>query len=177
MNVSMPFNPSSLRRALCCLLLVLTQTAAAVESLTGRPARIISGNELVLLSGDGVMHRVKLNGIDTQSPNQPWGAAARKHLQALVMGRSVTLFYQRADRTKEIRGQLRHGGADINIRLLDAGLARLNRYGLSHAEVAKYAAAEQRARATGQGIWGVSRNRQPPASRTQPGNPLRRIQR
>lgn len=168
-------NPSSLRAILCCLLLVSLQTAAAGESLIGRPARIISGNELVLLDNGGAMHRVRLSGIDTPPPNQPWGAAARRHLRTLVMGRSVMLFYRSTEQTQEIRGQLRHGGADINIRMLSAGLARLDPAGLSPMDVEKYTAAEQRAQAAGLGIWSTTGQIRQPQSRTLPGGPIFRV--
>jgi len=148
--------PPNLRVMLCCLLLVSVQTATAIESLTGRPVRIISGNALVLVDSNGIAHRVKLSGIDTQPPNQPWGATARRHLQTLVMGRSVTLIYPGRGRTEEIHGQLRHGGADINIRLLSAGLARFDPSGLSRTDAERYAAAERRARMKRLGIWGTT---------------------
>ena len=165
-----------LRVMLCCLLLVSLQTAAAVESLTGRPARIVSGNELVLLGSDGVLHRIVLSGIDTQPPNQPWGAAAIRHLRSLVMGRSVTFLYRSTEHTERIRGQLRHGGADINIRLLAAGLARLDPSGLSRADTERYAAAERQARAAGLGIWSTAGREPRFQSRTPPGGALFRTQ-
>lgn len=168
-------NPFNLRVMLCCLLLVALQTAAAGGSVTGRPAQIISGDELVLLESGGGIHRVRLSGIKAHPPNQPWGAAARRHLQALVLGRSVTLYYRSTEQTPEVRGQLKHGGADINIRMLSAGLAWLDPAGLSPAEVEEYAAAEQRAQAAGLGIWSdVGREAQPRSIRV-PGGPQFRI--
>ena len=154
-------NLPCLRVILCCLLLVSVQTAAAMEIMSGRPTRVISGNELELLSSDGTLHRVKLSGIDTLPPNQPWGAAARRHLQTLVMGRSVRFFYRRGERMEKIRGQLRHGGADVNIRLLSAGLARLDPSALSRADAERYAAAERTARTAGLGIWDRNEGRGP----------------
>ncbi len=160
----------------CFLLLLSFQNAAAIESLVGRPARIISGNELVLLSSDGSIHRIRLNGIDTQPPNRPWGAAARRHLQSLVMGRSVRFIYQRDGLMDQISGRLTHGGADINIRLLSAGLARFNPSELSPADAEKYAQAERQARAAGLGIWSSAGHEPQSHSRTLPGGPLFRIQ-
>lgn len=172
----MPPIPFSLRMILCSLLLITFQSAVADALLNGRPAQIISGDELILMTDSGTMQRIKLIGITTQAPNLPWGAAARRHLQSLVMGRSVTFFYRSKDQMGRALGQLRHGGADINIRQLSAGLGRFDPTGLAPIEAEEYAAAEQGAHKAGFGIWGSTEGETRPQARSVPGGPLFRFE-
>jgi len=167
---------SGLRVILCGLLLTTFQSAAANGILSGRPAQIVSGNELILMANNGTVQRIKLIGIDTEPPNLPWGATARRHLQSLVMGRSVTIFFGSKDQTGRVFGVLRHGGANINMRLISAGLARFNPTGLSPTDAEAYAAAEQEARRAGLGIWGSEKGGLRSQSRRVPGGPLFRLE-
>ncbi|MCP5416837.1 MAG: thermonuclease family protein [Chromatiaceae bacterium] len=166
----------TLRALFCCLLLVSVETAAALEQMTGHPTQVFSGNELLLLTSAGTVHRVKLDGISVEPPGQQWGDAARRHLQTLVMGRPVTLVFQRERGSTALHGQLQHGGADINRRLLSAGLARFDPTGLPPAERESYAEAERRARSAGLGIWGNNGNQPRSRARMVPGGILFRAE-
>ncbi len=157
------------------LLSATTGTAFEQEAMSGRPTQVLSGERLILLGDDGKSYRVRLSGIITPPPNQGWGAAARRHLSALVMGRSITVYYRPARPGEEIRGHLFHGGSDVNIRLLQAGLARFDPSDLPEETAGAYAEAEHMARQSGAGIWRATPGAGIPGYRTIPGGPLFRI--
>ena len=128
--------------------------AAADQRMQGRPAQIISGNELLLITRDGSHHRILLLGVGIPQPRQKWSAAAGRHLRMLVMGKPVEFRYPPQRSSGRLAGRLLHAGRDINRRLLAAGLARFDPAPALSAEIADdYRAAEREARQRGAGIW------------------------
>ncbi len=157
---------------LICLLLIFSLPGDGTESLSGRPLRVLSGDRLVLLGNDGSQYRIRLKGISADPPNEYWGAAAKRYLTTLVMGRFLTVQYQSQGSDGDLLAKLLHGGADMNRRLIQAGLARHNPAGQTSVERISYAAAEQEARRSRQGVWSRANSEVEKRGRSMPGGPL-----
>ena len=164
-----------LRGWLICLLLYFSLPGSSAESLSGQPLRVLSGDRLVLLGSDGRQYRIRLQGITTDPPNQYWGAAAKRYLSTLVLGRFLTVRYRIQDPDGYLRATLLHGGADMNRRLIQSGLARHDPAGQSTAERISYADAEQKAKRSRQGIWGQANSSLEQRGKSMSGGPLFRI--
>ena len=161
---------------LVALLMGASGNTLAENEISGRPVRILSGERLILLGNDGHRYLIKLAGIAVHPPDQRWGAAAKRQLESLIMGHSLIVRYTSVLAGGELLGFLYHGGADINIRLLQAGLAQFAPHGISGDKARRYAEAEQKARQASLGAWGEGSRRTTPGYRTIPGGPLFRIE-
>lgn len=104
------------------LLLLLTQAVVA-ETISGRPSRIISGDKLVLTTGDNQHLDIQLLGIQAPPLKSRWGRAARKRLSSLIAGRPVFVEYHIRNRWGHPLGKVLLGNSDISLRLLESGLA------------------------------------------------------
>ncbi len=140
---------------LCLILLVgATSASALAQTLSGRVFRVISGDHLVLIDSENALYAVRLAGIQAPAPDQPFGADARTHLQTLLLGRFAIVHYEHRDGTQPILGKMTYGGADVNLRQIQAGLARFRSdHRLSEPRRRLYLQAENQARAAGQGMW------------------------
>ncbi len=147
----------------CLVLLVgVASASAAAQTLSGRVFRVISGDQLVLIDSENALYTVRLAGIRAPAPGRPFGADARTHLQTLLLGRVAIVHYERRKDAQPILGKLTYGGADVNLRQIQAGLARFRSdHGLSDLQRRLYLQAEKQARATGQGMWRDSMSRRP----------------
>ena len=138
------------------LLLLLIQTACA-ETISGRPSRIISGDKLVLTTTDNRHLEVQLLGIQAPALKTKMGRAARKQLSTLVAGRPVTIEYQIRNRWGHPLGRVLLGDTDINLRLVEAGLAMHKPDFQTLRDNNLYSQAMQKAKKFGFGIWAGSR--------------------
>ena len=86
------------------------------------------------------------------------------------MGRSLTLTHRSTDAEGYLLGKLSHGGADVNIRLIQAGLTFHDPRGQTEADLIRYADAQRKAQALGLGIW-KPQKRQPRVQNLPGGGP------
>jgi len=161
----------------CCLLLVFSHAESReVQSVFGRPLKILSGDRLLLTGEDNTLYRIRLSGIEAPSPDSRWGAAAKRHLGTLVLGRVVRVEFVRwQEGVGSLPAKVLLGGADVNLRLIQAGLARHTPSGQPATERTGYAEAERRARHKRQGIWSQDRTTHRPRARQIPGGPIPRL--
>jgi len=152
-------SPMKPERVICYLILLLvgvTSASALTQTQSGRVFRVVSGDRLVLIDSGNAVYAVRLAGIKAPAPDQPFGADARTHLQTLLLGRFVSVHYENRVGNQPILGKITFGGADMNLRQIQAGLARFRPdHGLSDSQQRQYAQAERQARAAGQGMWGA----------------------
>lgn len=137
---------------LCCLL-PGAQAAGAPTVHSGRPMQLLSGDRLIFLTEEGQSYRVKLLGIEAPPPKGALGAQAQRYLGSLVMGRFLTLTHRSTDAEGYLLGKLSHGGADVNIRMIQAGLAVHDPRGQTKADLVLYADAQHKAKQSKLGIW------------------------
>ena len=138
---------------LCCLLTL--PCAANAETLTGKVTRIVDG-DTVVLDVQGTKHRVRLAGIDAPERNQPWGEAATRELRRQVAGQQVLVEWSKRDRWKRLIGIIRLDGEDVNLHLVDRGLAwHYKKYQgeQSPGDRDAYSAAQGSAERARRGLW------------------------
>ncbi len=151
---------------------LVSMSPAHAASMAGKPVQVISGDQLLLQAVNGKRYQVRLAGISAPSTREPWGAAARRFLDGLVMGRTVQLVPGLRRGRSTLTGRLFHGGADINLRMIQAGLARYDPIGLTDAEAhEQYQAAQRQAMQRAQGFWRDGGNSSSSDSPSRPGVP------
>ncbi len=147
------------------LLSVLLAAPAQAEILTGKVVRILDGDTIEVLQGK-TTHRVRLAGIDAPESSQPFGTMvlrrppfgtkAKRALSAVVGGESVRVDWHKRDRYDRLVGKVTLDGADVNLSLVESGLAWWYRE-YSGEQSARdrhlYEAAERRARQARRGLW------------------------
>lgn len=142
---------------LACLLGSVVTIAAAsdMQHLPGQVVRVVDGDTLVLEVSGG-RHRVRLAGIDAPERNQPWGEASTRELRRMVAGRHVVVDWEKKDRWKRIIGVVRLADEDVNLHMVDRGMAwHFKRYAADQSPAMReeYAAAETEAREARRGLW------------------------
>ncbi|MGW8271111.1 MAG: thermonuclease family protein, partial [Burkholderiales bacterium] len=71
---------------------------AAAGTLRGRVVAVADGDTITVLDAARRRSRVRLAGIDAPESRQPFGAAAKRSLSALVFGADVEVEYRKRDR-------------------------------------------------------------------------------
>ena len=126
-----------------------------LQRLAGQVVRIVDGDTIVLAT-DGARHRVRLAGIDAPERNQPWGDASTRELRRQIAGQEVVVEWSKKDRWKRLIGVIRLDGEDINLLLVERGLAwHFKRYADEQdpKDRRAYSAAEKAAQGARRGLW------------------------
>ena len=121
-----------------------------------------SGDQVTIIDSGNALHDVRLAGIRAPEAGQPFGKEARTHLRTLLLGRFAMVHYRHRDGARRIVGKVTYGGADVNLRQIQAGLAGFHPgHDLGAGDRKAYLQAEKQAREAGLGIWqgSVSRKR------------------
>jgi endonuclease YncB( thermonuclease family) len=137
------------------LAFLLTAQVAYGADLPGIVVRVVDGDTIVLEVQDG-RHRVRLAGIDAPEKNQPWGEAATRELRRMVAGKFIVVVGNKRDRWNRLIGTVWLAGEDVNLHMVDRGMAwHYKRYEAEQhpADRAAYTAAEDAAKADRLGLW------------------------
>lgn len=140
------------------LLLVLLQAAAHAMPLIlqGRIVRVMDGDTVTLLDEHQTLHKIRLAGIDAPESAMPYGHQATMYLVALVFGKAVEAVTYKQDRYGRTVATLMLGAQDINLAMLQAGLAwHYKHYAKEQPAVQAmaYAQAEELARSKNLALW------------------------
>jgi endonuclease YncB( thermonuclease family) len=140
------------------LLMACAPSAAQVpqKEVFGRIVRVTDGDTVTLLSSDNTRITIRLAGIDAPESRMPYGHAAQTHLAGLVLNKEVVAVTQKKDRYGRTVATLLHGTQDINLTMVQAGMAwHYKRYAHEQTQnqAANYAQSEQVARTEGRGLW------------------------
>lgn len=98
--------------------------AARPKVYVGRVTRVLSGNELLVVTGGGTCIPVKLNGIVVPDVNQPNGKSAVVFLKRLVQGRQVRVEYSKRDNRGYVLGAVTLDKSDVGQMMVEKGLAK-----------------------------------------------------
>lgn len=127
-----------------------------LRDLRGRIVRVTDGDTVSLLDASNIQIKIRLAGIDAPESQMPYGSAARAHLVGLVLDKHVVAVTQKKDRYGRTVATLLHGTQDINLTMVQAGMAwHYKRYAHDQTQnqAANYAQSEQVARTEGRGLW------------------------
>lgn len=140
------------------LWLALLQAAAQATPtpIQGRVVKVIDGDTVSLLDAQQTRHTIRLAGIDAPEAAMPYGHRAKLFLAALVLGKDVDALTYKQDRYRRTVATLMLGPQDVNLALIQAGLAwHYKRYANEQpvAEARAYAQAEELARMQHLALW------------------------
>jgi endonuclease YncB( thermonuclease family) len=119
--------------------------------LTGRVVRIADGDTVSILDRTNTQHKVRLYGIDTPERDQPYGKLAKQVLTHWVDEKNVGVVVVDTDSYGRTVGTLYHEGTNINVAMVSGGHAWWYQHYAPHEY--NLAAAEQKARKQGLGLW------------------------
>lgn len=131
----------------------------------GTVVAVSSGDTFYLDTGDRVRRRVRLTGVGAPAVGEPFGPAAKRQLEALVLGKRVEVWVKphdwivRRKRPTVLTGVTHLRGkeyVDVGLALVGAGAARHvspEPYTMSGYTSCRYGRAEEEARAAGRGLW------------------------
>jgi micrococcal nuclease len=120
--------------------------------LTGSVSRVVDGDTLWLKTeGEGAPVVVRIEGIDAPESCQPGGSEATAALNALVLGRSVSVRVVSHDEAGRTVGKVFDGEKDIGDRMVRDGQAWSMRYKFDRGP---YMAEERMAQALQRGLHG-----------------------
>jgi endonuclease YncB( thermonuclease family) len=128
-------------------------------TLSGRVSDVTDAYRLLLVTSEGRRLSVTLNGLALPEPNnRTWQRLARRHLHMLLAGRVVSVEHTMKHPRGVILGLVRHGGADIGLRMLRDGLAVIDHRSLMDpATRTRYQEAQEEARRRRVGFWQPAR--------------------
>lgn len=115
-----------------------------------RVVGVHDGDTLTGLSAANEQVKVRLDAIDAPELGQPFGQKAKQALSDKVFGRQVVVQRKTVDRYGRTIGHVLLEGRDVNLELLEEGMAWHYKH-FDHN--ARLAAAETAARAAGKGLW------------------------
>jgi micrococcal nuclease len=142
-----------------CLLLFVTahlHCTAAPVAMEGRILRVLDGDSVVLRDEHGSLHKIRLAGIDAPESRQPFGQQATALLRGLVLGGHVKALSYKNDRYGRTIATIFLHGKDINLAIIEAGLAwHYKKYASEQprSEALAYARGELAARQNKLALW------------------------
>jgi len=95
----------------------------AQAQLIGKVIRVSDGDTIVLLDKKNSQHRIRLHGIDCPERHQDYYQAAKNHTSNLCFGKLVRVDVLDTDRYGRIVGRVWSNEIDVNLSLLENGLA------------------------------------------------------
>lgn len=125
------------------------------HTLLGQVVRVSDGDTVTLQTQDSTI-KIRLAGIDAPETKMPHGPQAKAHLSALVLGRQVQAIAQKKDRYGRTIATLMLNTKDVNLAMVQAGMAwHYKQYEReqSATDAAAYAQSEAKARTQGVGLW------------------------
>jgi endonuclease YncB( thermonuclease family) len=150
--------PAVVPSAVKSLLLLLSLFAgfpAYAYQIAGVIVRVVDGDTVQLDVGDA-KKRVRLLGIDAPEIKQEYGIESRAYLNNLVGSKSVQMECTGSDRYKRAICKIVFKGVDINLRMVESGMAwHYKRYSgnQSASDRLKYSQAEESAKVGRVGLW------------------------
>lgn len=122
------------------------------------------GDTITISDAQHQKHKVRLAGIDAPETHQPHGQAAKRHLSALVLNATVTVEHHKLDRYQRKVGTVFMNGQDVNVQVIEVGLAwHYAAYAPEQTLAVQrlYAQAASRAQTNGIGVWQAATPRPP----------------
>ena len=139
-----------MKMALGFILCLLLGTWVVADEIRGRVVAIADGDTITVLDANQVQRKIRLEGIDAPEKKQAFGTRSRQTLGDLVAGKDVTVQWNKKDRYGRIIGHVYLGDRDIDLEMVQAGMAWHYR---QYSKSAELASAEAEARKDRLGLW------------------------
>ncbi len=121
----------------------------AGSEVTGVVSRVSDGDTIWVTDAKGLRHKIRMLDIDAPESSQKFGSESTARLKSLIGGKSVRVTYSERDKYDRLLGTVWLGDEDINLRMVNEGMAW--RYHYSKNE--RYATAQSAAKAKRIGLW------------------------
>lgn len=153
--------------------LAIVAMASQAAILQATVVRVIDGDTVTVADGRRRRIKVRLSGIDAPEKRQAFGRQASENLKLLVLGRTVSVVWDKRDAYGRIIGKLLVAPSacrncspveDAGLAQVSAGFAwwyRSESRDQTHADRQRYAIAENAARASHVGLWAAVRPEPP----------------
>ena len=141
---------------LACVFVLLWANTATAATLEGVVVKITDGDTVTVLDSSKTQFKVRLAGIDAPESHQAFGQRSRQFLASIVFQKRVVVEWDKRDRFERIVGKVQVDGNDVNVRLIQVGLAwHYKQYAKEQSlgDAALYAEAETDAREKRVGLW------------------------
>ncbi|MBW2145727.1 MAG: thermonuclease family protein [Deltaproteobacteria bacterium] len=156
-----------LAAALAMVALLVQDTPRATPQTLGlfRVREVLDG-DTVVLEGCNIYFKARLAGIDAPErgwknvPGQPYARRSREYLSSLIRSRDVEVRQVALDDYNRPLVFLRCGDADVNLRMVEQGMAEAYR-GRTEFDVRPFFQAEERARRQRLNIWSLKNYESP----------------
>ncbi len=146
------FRPNA---ALLTAILLVTCAAPSIgyasETFTGKCVGVADGDTISVMR-DGRAVKVRLEGIDCPERGQDFSSTAKTYTSALVYGKTVEMRVTGTDKYGRVLAVVYADGTNVNLSLVQAGLAWHYK---KYSSDARLAAAENAARAAEVGLWSL----------------------
>ncbi|MDT4897682.1 MAG: hypothetical protein QOH25_2759 [Acidobacteriota bacterium] len=124
--------------------------------IEGKVINVHDGDTVTVLDKDNKKFHIRLQGIDAPELKQAYGAPSQENLSRMVLGKQVTIVWNKVDKYRRTVGTIMLDGRDINIEQVKAGLAwHFKKYADEQdpKDRVTYSKAEEEARAGKLGLW------------------------
>ena len=129
---------------------VLGLGAGPAESLHLRIVSVHDGDTITGLDDSKTQFKIWLDAIDAPDLGQPFGQASKKALSEKVFGKDVVVIAKTKDKYGRTVGHVMIDGRDVNLEMLEAGMAWHYKHYDHNARLAR---AEEEAHAAKKGLW------------------------
>jgi endonuclease YncB( thermonuclease family) len=97
--------------------------ALNAQTLQGKVVRVADGDTITILDATNAQNKVRLNKIDAPEKSQAFGEVSRKHLASMVASKNVQVEWTKKDKYGRILGDITIGTTNVNLRMVQDGLA------------------------------------------------------
>ena len=139
------------------IIAVYLVTATVYADFTGIVVKVYDA-DTITVNSDTTIYKVRLYGIDAPEKAQAYGVEATAALSDRILGRTVTVIERGTDQYRRVIGVVMLGAVDINLELLQKGLAWCYR---QYNRTPAYIVAEEAARVKKVGLWGTTEPQAP----------------
>lgn len=136
-------------KTLQLVIFVLAANFAVAATLEGEVVKVSDGDTVHVLS-DGQKSKIRLDCIDAPESLQEYGKEATKHLADLILGKTVTVVYDKNDRYGRMLGIIFMDDLEVNLEMVATGNAWHYR---QFDKTIAYCDAERMAREKELGLW------------------------
>lgn len=144
----------SLLPALLFMFCLNLASPAFSASRSGQVLAVESGTRITFTTNSGERRRVQLLGITTPLPDTSSGRISLRHLHMLLAGKFITVIYHSLTADGTMLGTVIHGGSNINLRMLESGLAQVAPGEWGNADTMEiFRKAQRRAQMRTLGLW------------------------
>ncbi len=144
--------------------------AAIPPTIMAKVERVADSSTITGITSEGTKLRIRLAGIDApevphgKNPGQPFGEEARNYLALLIGGRTVRVKTYGQDGYERILAVVFLGTINVNVEMVERGLAEANRGAACQAYCRDLRVAELRAKRERVGMWAQREKYESPAA-------------